>query len=120
MVDFGGDEQFTASDRLNVKMEPQCNKGAPEDLHIMYSATGFLLPCCLCDSTKANHDHFAAIGFFDEELRVENNDNLIDIVTSDAWNEFYNSLEDNPSGFGLPPECLKFCGVPYVHNKAIL
>ena len=102
--------------RQDLIMKPQCNSGTASDLHLMYSATGFLLPCCLCDSTKENHDEFAALGFFDEELKVENVDNFNDIVTSEVWNDFYQMLEDTPQGLGLPHECVKFCGVPYVHN----
>lgn len=102
--------------RQDLIMRPQCNRGTSSDMHLMYSATGFLLPCCLCDSTKENHDEFAALGFFDENLKVENVDNFNDIVTSEVWNDFYKMLEDNPHGLGLPHECVKFCGVPYVNN----
>ena len=59
---------------------------------------------------------YEALGFFDEELKVENNENLSDIVTSEVWNDFYNMFEDNPHGLGLPFECIKFCGAPYIHN----
>jgi hypothetical protein len=102
--------------RQDIIMRPKCNSGTANDMHVMYSATGFLLPCCLCDSTKENHDEFALLGFFDEELKVENVDSFSDIVTSEVWNDFYDMFKDNPHGLGLPHECLKFCGVPYVHN----
>ena len=107
------DNIFSKVDRHNVIIKPQCNSGTSSDLHLMYSATGFLLPCCLCDSTKKNHKEFEALGFFDEELRVENNKKISDIVTSEVWNDFYDMFEDNPHGLGLPFECVKFCGVPY-------
>jgi hypothetical protein len=110
------DNTLAGVNRQDIIMKPQCNSGTSSDLHIMYSATGFLLPCCLCDSTKENHAEFEALGFFDEELKVENNENLSDIVTSEVWNDFYNMFEDNPHGLGLPFECIKFCGAPYIHN----
>ena len=73
---------------------------------ITYSSRGFLLPCCWCD--KAIHEEqLSQYGLFNEELKLENNDSVEDVLTSDIWRSFFKMLEDSDSI--KPDTCIEKC-----------
>ena len=67
------------------------------------SSKGWLMPCCWFDSIE----QAGVFGLDDEELKVENNDNVIDIFNSPQWNNFIDAIYNNQEL--LPEVCWKFC-----------
>lgn len=77
---------------------------------VTHSARGWLLPCCWSDNIDERYvKDFEFFGFYEEELRLENNDNIEDIITSDEWKEFHRTLLEEPEN--APTLCKKKCGV---------
>ena len=73
---------------------------------LAYTATGYMLPCCWCDNP---------VGWVEpqikrlrqEHLKVKNNDNIKDIITSEEWLYFFDELKTKPA-----KACQSFCSVP--------
>lgn len=79
-----------------------------------YSATGFILPCCWCDKDDPG---FASLK--SEDLAVANNHSIEDIITSDAWIKFSNSLIQD-FGKNAPATCWKYCSKGKKDNKKVI
>ena len=75
---------------------------------IAYCADGFLLPCCWCDQTNLYED-FKNLGFYDESLKLENNDSIEDILLSETWKNFIHVILSTPHL--APRVCKKKCGI---------
>jgi len=78
-----------------------------------YTATGYLLPCCECD-TISNKD-FTELGFFDESLKVSNVEKIENIIISPQWMSFHRMLIETPEN--APPVCKKFCSESVVKEE---
>jgi|TARA_B110000503_G_scaffold22141_1_gene33987 hypothetical protein len=92
-----------------MKIVPKClafntrdNKGAA------YTSDGFMLPCCWMDDPPV-YRHVKACGLKDEELLLSNNERLEDIFTSDQWENFFQTLLNDPKNASYM--CKKKCGV---------
>ena len=92
-----------------MKINPKClafntrdNKGAA------YTSDGYMLPCCWMDDPPV-YRHVKACGLKDPELALENNNRLEDIFTSDQWENFFQTLLNNPEEASYM--CKKKCGV---------
>jgi len=92
-----------------MKINPKClafntrdNKGAA------YTSDGYMLPCCWMDDPPV-YRHVKACGLKDPELALENNEKLEDIFTSDQWENFFQTLLNNPEEASYM--CKKKCGV---------
>jgi hypothetical protein len=73
---------------------------------LAYTATGHILPCCWLDNN--NKDPKQKVQqFLTDELKLENNDSIEDIITSDTWINFHKSLIDFPEN--APRMCQKMC-----------
>ena len=76
--------------------EPKCITTSKD-----YGSTsdGYLIPCCWCDKIFSkgiiNNDPLLE-ALFDEELKVENNESIEDILLSDQWIEFAQSIINGP------------------------
>ena len=70
----------------------------PDVKTVAYTAQGYLLPCCWCDSITDNRKrHPMMEGLYDEQLKVENVDDIEqDILNSPEWYYFHNTLLQNP------------------------
>ena len=62
---------------------------------IAYTADGYLLPCCLCDEIKHRKD-FVDLGFYNESLKLSNNGSVDDILHSDNWIKFIDTIMHHP------------------------
>ena len=76
---------------------------------IAYTAEGYLLPCCWCDSenikSRSELEHF---GFYQLDLKVSNVDDITaEILWSPEWNNFHNSLLEDPEN--APAICKRKC-----------
>jgi len=84
---------------------------------IAYTATGHLLPCCWMD--HYNHNPESKVDqFITDELKVENNNSIEDIITSDTWTNFHKGLIDDPDN--APKMCKNMCThnpTKHVRNK---
>ena len=94
-----------------MKIEPKClkfdtrdNKGAA------YTSDGFMLPCCWMDDPPV-HRYIKACGLKDPELALANNDRLEDIFTSDQWENFFQTILNDPNN--APYMCKKKCGIGF-------
>lgn len=74
---------------------------------LAYTSEGNILPCCWC-STPRNFEDFNSLGFYDESLKVKNNETIYDIITSETWQNFVDSLYYDIDN--LPDCCIKKCG----------
>ena len=75
---------------------------------IAYISTGYLLPCCWCDFEKAHVvNQYAEYGLFDKDLKVENNESVIDILMSPEWKSFHKMLLEEPEK--APGPCKHHC-----------
>jgi hypothetical protein len=92
-----------------AKLEPRCLIGKGH----AYSATGYLIPCCWTDPYEIGDGVYEEAAqeiadiFFKEELKLSNVETVYDILQSEAWVNFYNTLvndEDN-----APLICKKMC-----------
>jgi len=92
-----------------MKLIPKClNFDSPDRKPAAYTSDGFMLPCCWVD-TPYEDESLKALGMRDEELKVANNESLIQIFTSDQWERFFNVLvHDSDSA---PFACKYKCGV---------
>ena len=86
--------------KLKPKCHPDYENGQSQ---FGYSAQGYLLPCCWCDQGAPEFEKLKT-----EDLAVANNDSIQDIITSDAWIEFGNSLVAS-NGENAPEMCWKYC-----------
>jgi hypothetical protein len=76
---------------------------------VTYSAKGYLMPCCWSDSGRqSNIKDFDFFGFFEEALRLENVDNIDEILMSEEWMEFHRVLLEEPEH--TPRMCRRRCG----------
>lgn len=93
----------------NENFVPQCVYGlhrddGRENLPLTaYNNNGYLLPCCLVEGVEF-HPVFSK--FLDPALRVEDNESIDDIVTSDTWVDFFYNIINNKT---VPSICLEKC-----------
>ena len=71
---------------------------------IGHSAQGYLLPCCFIDALPKIRGIAQDI-FYQEKLKISNNDNIADIIQSKEWIDFYILLREEPDK--APPVCHK-------------
>ena len=71
-----------------------------------YSCSGWLTPCCWVDGDIALKEFPQ---FFDESLKVDNVENVDEILLSDTWVDFYKVLTETPEK--APNTCWRYCGV---------
>jgi hypothetical protein len=106
-----------------MKLYPRCHgelDGVPIPKNvrvqgIAYTAKGYLLPCCWCDTLS--DEEFSKIGMFDESLKLENNENVQDIIISRQWVQFHKTLLFNPEN--APTVCRKICSSVLVENEFV-
>ena len=85
-------------------LKPKCHKWKGT----AYVSTGHLLPCCWCDHLNPKvKQQFIDLGFFYEDLKLENNDTIEDILMSDVWINFHKMLLEKPEDAPYP--CKKNC-----------
>lgn len=76
--------------------------------NIAYTADGFLLPCCWCDAPSARKD-MEDLGMYSSNLKVTENDTLTDILYSNQWKNFVDTIMHRPNE--APTCCHRKCGV---------
>lgn len=95
-----------------MKIKPRCKKqndGYDKEIRgIAYASNGYLLPCCWLDVVHIKPE-LEAHGFYDEGLKLENNDTVEEILTSDVWVEYFRKLEEEPDK--CLSRCHLYCGV---------
>lgn len=79
-------------------LKPKCHpNGGGTAKGVAYVSSGHLLPCCWCDSLHPKpKEEFVKLGFFFEDLKLENNDTIEDILLSDVWIDFHKKLIETP------------------------
>ena len=98
-----------------MKIEPKClafnsrdNKGAA------YTSDGFMLPCCWMDDPPV-HRYVVESGLKDPEQALANNTRLEDIFGSDQWENFFQTLVNEPEKTSYM--CKKKCGVNFTEQE---
>lgn len=81
-----------------MKLNPKCFQNNHQ---LGHSAEGYLLPCCMSD-------HGVIPELWKDHLKIENNNNVEDIINSKEWKTFFEVLKDFPND--APSICKKFCG----------
>lgn len=86
-------------------LEPKClSITTPQG--IGHSAEGYLIPCCWMDAYPRIRGIAQDI-FYQEKLKISNNDNINDIIQSKEWIDFYILLRQEPDK--APPVCYRKC-----------
>jgi len=100
-----------------MKIKPKClafdnkdNKGAA------YTSDGFMLPCCWMDDPPV-YKYVKECGLKDDELLLTNHESLDTIFTSDQWENFFQTLLNNPEKASYM--CKKKCGIDIDKEKVI-
>ena len=83
--------------------KPKCING---EKIIGHSATGWILPCCWLDPNEDPIEDEKIKALFTDDLKIENVESIEDILYSDPWIEFMNTIQ---SGKDVPTMCLKYC-----------
>ena len=75
-----------------------------------YTSTGYLLPCCWCDTAdQKDLKQIQMYGFYEPDLKVSNVDSIReDILKSPEWYHFHETLRTNPTA--APDICKNKCG----------
>ena len=74
-----------------MKINPRCEKGK-QSKDYAYSAKGFLLPCCWCDTINPKSDK-ELYKLFNPNLHLSNVDSIDEILLSDEWLDFKRSIK---------------------------
>tara|TARA_Y100000004_G_C8731535_1_gene334533 strand:- start:97 stop:405 length:309 start_codon:yes stop_codon:yes gene_type:complete len=85
---------------------PRCEKKTGGKDYAL-SAKGYLLPCCWCDAITPDKDP-ALKKLFNEHLHINNNDSVEEILLSDEWIEFKNTITKDYDN--APDVCKRYCG----------
>ena len=86
-----------------MKINPKCKTGKDYS----YSAKGFLLPCCWCDTVNPETDK-ELHKLFNPELHLSNVDSIEEVLLSDEWLNFDESITKD---FDKAPKvCKRYCG----------
>ena len=91
-------------------IDAQCIKiinGRPAQT-IAYTADGYLLPCCWCDSSYTRSD-IEKLNLFNENLKLQNVTSVEEILYSDTWKKFFNTITSDINN--APICCKKKCGI---------
>jgi len=75
-----------------------------------YTSDGYMLPCCWLDDPQVLR-YLKKSGLKDPKLAVENNDNLEQIFGSDAWENFFQKLVNDPDNCSYI--CKKKCEIEF-------
>lgn len=74
------------------------------------TSDGYLIPCCWCDKVFSeewtNNDPLLK-ALYDEQLKIENNESIDDILLSEQWLEFAQSVINGPHT--ASNRCKHFC-----------
>ena len=90
------------------KIKPQCltrKKGREHAKIFGHTARGWILPCCWCDVVKPDKDPEIK-KLMSEKLLLKNNNKIEDIIDSEEWKRFYNTIT-TPSLYKQAPEVCK-------------
>jgi hypothetical protein len=93
---------------MNQYIENGEIKTKPVTQGIAYTTDGFLLPCCWCDSLSTRKD-IENLGFYNEKLKLSNNDSVEDILNSTTFINFIEIIINRPKE--APRCCKDKCGV---------
>lgn len=77
------------------------------DQYTAYTTDGYLLPCCWCDAPSTRKD-FENLGLYKTRLKLSNNDLVEDIMLSQEWEDFVNTVLHSPEK--APTCCREKCG----------
>ena len=76
------------------KIKPQCltkKKGRDHAKIFGHTAKGWILPCCWCDVVNPDKDPEIK-KLMSEKLLLKNNNKIEDIIDSEEWKRFYNTI----------------------------
>lgn len=76
---------------------------------VAYTAEGYILPCCWCDTENPRRrSELEYFGLYEPELKVSNvSDIKTEILWSPEWNHFHKSLLEDPEN--APEVCKIKC-----------
>jgi len=100
-------------------LEPKC---ILEEKDLGHSTQGYLLPCCWCEpsnvaTSSKNKKNMEEVDFlFQEKLKLDNINCIEDIILSDEWLSFFNTLINDPDN--APGVCKRYCkDASYSHRR---
>ena len=98
-----------------IKLYPRCHPQWNGDYQLdktvqirglFLNASGYLLPCCWCEHSS-HYEEFKSLGFFDENLNIDNVNSVKEILLSKQWINFHKTLLTNPDN--APTICKHSC-----------
>ena len=94
------------------RIKPQCLERKEGHHHAKifgHTARGWILPCCWCDSEIPLRDPEIR-KLMSEKLLLKNNEKIEDIINSEEWKRFYNTITTPSLYAQVPRVCKRFCG----------
>ncbi len=85
--------------RLNKNFRPSCIHDNKEPA---YSSTGYILPCCWCDTGFLLQDEDLST-IVQSKFKLDNVDKISDITESKEWKDFFKFEK-------IPLVCQRYCG----------
>lgn len=83
---------------------------------LAYTSMDYILPCCWCDTVSSKPD-MERFNLLSENLKVENNDSIEDIISSDEWVMFHEGLLEFPDL--APRVCKSKCSKNPLDNAKV-
>jgi hypothetical protein len=83
-----------------------------KDREFGHSTLGYITPCCWNDPVFAypyHHRDWTDVdkALFTEDLKIANNDSIEDILLSEAWQTFYDTIDSGPEN--ASKICKRYC-----------
>jgi len=95
-----------------IPRNPQTHLNKSITREFAYTASGYIVPCCICDNAghnmerKSKHDPLYA-NLFKEHLHLDNIDSLDEVFFSDEWMAFVKGLDSFETASAV---CQSHCG----------
>ena len=83
---------------------------------LAYTSMDYILPCCWCDNAAAKKD-MTRFNLLGSNLKVENNDSIKDIISSDEWSMFHEGLLEFPDK--APQVCKSKCSKNPIEDENV-
>jgi len=103
--------------RIKNIWNPLCTSQDETPREYGHSTLGFITPCCWCDPVFKLKGEKLFDDLYTEDLKISNNDSIEDILLSDPWLRWYESIENGPEN--APSTCKRYCYRSHETHKKI-
>ena len=92
----------------NKIWNPLCISNKETPWEFGHSTLGFITPCCWADPVlRSKYKEKLFDDLYTEDLKISNNDSIIDILLSDPWIRWFEAIENGPDT--ASSTCKRYC-----------